>query len=89
MLRAGGRQASLIAYSGWKMLGIYPEVKGKTNLHPVSVDPVHGCVIMDFEGFSTLAHEPERLISMGITIKGIVQRFFFFFGIVVDSLLPQ
>ncbi len=32
----------LIAYAGWKMLGIYPEVKGKTNLHPVSVGPVSG-----------------------------------------------
>lgn len=37
MLRAGNRRASLIAYAGWKVQGIYPKVKGKTNLHPASV----------------------------------------------------
>lgn len=36
MLGAGRRQASLIAYARWKVLGVYLEVKGKTNLHPDS-----------------------------------------------------
>ena len=34
MLGAGRIQASLIAYAGWEVLGIYLEVKGKANLHP-------------------------------------------------------
>lgn len=69
MLGAGRRQASLIAYAGWKVLGIYLEVKGKANLHPESVGPVCGCVI---DGSNRWA-QSGRLISMGISTQGIVE----------------
>lgn len=42
------RQTSLIAYADSKVLGIYPKVIEKTNLHPVSVGPF--CGMMGFEG---------------------------------------
>lgn len=71
MLGAGRRQASLIAYAGWKVLGVYPEVKGKTHLHPVSVGPVCGSVIMGFNRWA----QPGRIISVGMRVKGIVQTF--------------
>lgn len=66
--------SSLIDYAGWEVLGVYPEVKGKTNLHPLSVGPICGCVIMDFEGFNRWA-QPGRILSVGISIKWIVQSF--------------
>lgn len=69
MLGAGRRKASLIAYAGWKVLGIYLEVKGKANLHPESVGPVCGCIS---KGSNRWA-QPGRLISVGIHIKGIVK----------------
>lgn len=49
-------------------------MKGKTNLHPVSVVPVCGCVIRDFEGFNRWA-QPGTIMSVVISIIEIVQIF--------------
>lgn len=68
------RQASLIAYAGWKVLGIYPKVMEKTNLHPVSVGPFCGCVTLGFEGFNR-GMQPQRLISVSTMNMKVFFRF--------------
>lgn len=60
VLGARRRQASLIAYAGWKVLGVYLEVKGKTNLHPESARPVCGCAT---EGLQQMGTAREVNIS--------------------------
>ena len=65
MLGAGQRQASLIDYAGWKVLGVYPEVKGG-EIYILSVQSV---AVLNTEGFNRWA-QPGRIISEGISITG-------------------